>query len=74
MAGQKNMLHRRKLRKENAETLYKERQQRSNKDQLKLLDQRLGKNVGAKKERARLTKLIQKEKTQSQGDKKNVNA
>lgn len=41
-----------------AEKLKQERSNRSDKEQLKILDQRLGKNIGALKERKRLQENI----------------
>lgn len=46
-------------RSENAKKLAEERAKRSPKEQLALLDQKLGKGEGAKKERARLQALMQ---------------
>ena len=46
----------RQQRRENALILQEERGKRSAKEQLALLDKRLGNGVGAKKERAKLAK------------------
>ena len=46
------------LRRKDAEGRKEERNKRSPEDQLKLLDDRLGVGIGAKKERTRLQKLI----------------
>lgn len=54
MPTRKNFPGRKKARREQAEEQKEARAQRTNAQQLKLLDQRLGKNKGAKKERARL--------------------
>ena len=43
-------------RRESAEILAKERAGRSDEEQIALLDKRLGKGIGAERERARLTK------------------
>ena len=54
----------REHRHEKALILAKERATRSPQQQLDLLDERLGKGLGAKKERASLEALIQKETKQ----------
>jgi len=59
MAGQKNMHHRRKERQDHAKQLHEERAQRTTAQQIKLLDQRLGRGVGAQKERRRLAALME---------------
>ena len=48
-------------RKDKASVRKKERNSRSAKEQLRLLDERLGKGKGAHKERKKLTTLILKE-------------
>ena len=62
MAGKKNMHHRKMSRQADAKTRNEARSVRSDKEQLKVLDLRLGKKTGAKKERARLNKNIQQTK------------
>jgi hypothetical protein len=53
-------MRRSKLEKiKEAENRQSERSKRSNKDQLAVLDSRLGKDVGASKERLRLKSLIE---------------
>ena len=54
----------REHRHEKALILTKERAKRSPQQQLDLLDERLGEGLGAKKERANLEALIQKETKQ----------
>ena len=58
MSGQANMHNRREARKKSAQELKEKRAERSPKQQLKILDERLGKSVGAKKDRAQLQLLI----------------
>lgn len=54
-------MRRSKLEKnKEAEERAKERSKRSHKDQLAVLDSRLGKGIGASKERTRLAALIEK--------------
>lgn len=53
--SQNNGKPRKAVRQKVASDLSDARKQRSNKEQLKLLDERLGKGVGAKKERKRLS-------------------
>ena len=48
-------------RREDAAEIAKERASRTNQQQLDILDLRLGKGIGAKKERARLLSLIEAE-------------
>jgi len=50
-----NFPHRKKQRRQSAELRALHRAQRSNRDQLSVLDRWLGKNVGAVKERLRLS-------------------
>ena len=56
MATAKNMKHRRRIRHEEALERQAVRDTRSNKEQLQVLDRRLGQDIGAVKERARLSK------------------
>ena len=51
------------------ELLRDERLKRSHKDQINVLDSRLGKNVGAVKERTRLLEKIKEEKSIKKGKK-----
>jgi len=53
----------RTVRQKMAKERQKERENRSPRTQLRLLDERLGKDQGATKERARLQALLEKEKT-----------
>ena len=53
---------RRKERQSSAKERKQRREKRSPQEQLALLDRRLGKGVGARKERARLKKLIKEKK------------
>ena len=70
MAGKKNMHHRKLSRQTDAKVRIEARQNRSDKEQLKVLDSRLGKNLGAKKERIRLNKNIkQTKKTKTTSEK-----
>jgi hypothetical protein len=73
MAGKKNQHHRKQARRDQAETLKKDRALRTDQQQLIHLDKLLGKGKGAKKERARLKKQIEKQKKQPK-EKKNANA
>jgi hypothetical protein len=57
-------------RKESAEALAEERAKRTPAQQVKALDERLGKGKGAAKERARLKKAIAKAKEAKAKDKK----
>lgn len=58
-----NSTHRTKQqRRESAMKLDAERNERTTEQQLKLLDKRLGKGKGAKKERARLNLLLERAK------------
>ena len=65
MAKAMNMRHRKEARRAAAEEMAEERSKRSSKEQLALLDQRLGKGMGARKERAKLAAppVEKKEKT-----------
>ncbi len=64
------MHHRKLARQTDAKARIEARQSRSDKEQLKTLDSRLGKNIGAKKERTRLNKNIkQVKKTKSKNEK-----
>ena len=56
------MNNEKKMRKETASNNLKARSKRSPEDQIKYLDIRLGKGIGAEKERGRLNKLIEKDK------------
>ena len=58
MSGQANVSNRREARRKSAQELKESRAKLSHKQQLKALDERLGDNVGAKKERAQLQLLI----------------
>ena len=73
MAGQKNLQHRKKARQEKAILLAEERAKRTDIQQLQALDKKLGKDKGAKKERA-LLHLNIKKTTTKKGEKKNANA
>lgn len=53
------MSFRQEIRKAKATQRLRHREQRTPQEQLKLLDLRLGKGLGAKKERARLSSLIE---------------
>ena len=53
----------RTVRQKMAKERQKERESRNPRTQLRLLDERLGKDQGATKERARLQALLEKEKT-----------
>ena len=58
MAGAMNMRHRREARRKAAEEMAQARATRTPKQQLVLLDERLGKGVGAARERAQLKKQL----------------
>lgn len=58
MAGAMNMRHRREARREAAEEMAEARATRTPKQQIALLDKRLGKGEGAVRERAVLDKQI----------------
>ena len=60
-----------KIRKEKLEADKKIRDSRSAKDQLKELDRRLGKGIGAAKERERLQLSIKQQENQKENVKKN---
>ena len=64
----KRMGHNRKQRQEEAVKRQYERDRRTPVEQLAHLDSLLGANIGAKKERARLNKQIEKGKTRSHTD------
>lgn len=64
-------MRRSKLEKtKEAEERAKERSKRSHKDQLAVLDSRLGKDVGAAKERMRLNSIIENAQQESDKPKK----
>ena len=58
MAGAMNMRHRREARREAAEEMAEARATRTPKQQIALLDNRLGKGKGAVRERAALAKQL----------------
>lgn len=57
----KNFPTRRTARREDAQERQTERNERTPQEQLAILDRRLGKGVGATKERAKLAELIEKQ-------------
>ncbi len=67
-----NKSRRLEQRREEAELRKQERQTRSDADQLKILDERLGENTGASKERARLERRIEESRTKSRKKKEKV--
>ena len=56
--ARKNQRWRKRLRQEAANDRHQQREKRTSKQQLALLDRRLGKGQGASKERSRLQKEI----------------
>ena len=65
-----NKSRRRQQRQEEAELRKQERGTRSDLDQLKILDNRLGKEIGATRERMRLQKRIEESKAKNRKSKK----
>ena len=61
MRGPNSTVRSKEDRKLSAEKLADERANRSHKEQMELLDSRLGKGVGAQRERARLLKRMKKD-------------
>lgn len=59
MATRKNQPHNRERRQKEAQERQEARNKRSVRDQLEVLDAKLGEGQGAKKERARLQDLIE---------------
>ena len=65
-----NKRRRLEARRQEAIDRQAQRETRSHKQQLELLDQRLGKDVGAKRERERLSSLIEEAEARSKRQKK----